>query len=104
MGMKNHIQAVLEIEKQAQAVHTAAVKDAEKLPLVAEQEAQTLLEKARGEAEEESHRMIEAARGQEEIEHILAQAGEKANSTKTLAMSHFDRAVGYVLDRIAGRE
>jgi vacuolar-type H+-ATPase subunit H len=102
--MKNHIQEVLEIERQAQSVHTAAVKDAEKLSIVAQQEAQILLENARSEAEEEARRLIENARSQEEVERILAHAREKANQTKSLAMGHFNRAVGYVLDKIAGRE
>ena len=102
--MKNHIQEVLDIERRAQAIHSAAVKDAEKLPLAAEQEARNLLEKTRSEAEEEARRMIESARSQEEVNRILAQAEEKANHTKSLAMSHFNRAVGFVLDKIAGRE
>jgi vacuolar-type H+-ATPase subunit H len=102
--MKNHIQEVLDIERRAQAIHSAAIKDAEKLPLAAQQEAQNLIEKARSAAEEEARRMIEAARSQEELDRILAQAGEKMNTTKSLAMSHFNRAVGFVLDRVAGRE
>jgi V/A-type H+-transporting ATPase subunit G/H len=102
--MKSHIQEVLEVEKKAKAVHAAAVEEAEKLPVEAEREAQALLEKARNEAEEEAHRMVEEARSQKDADRLLAQAEEKANQTKSLAMSHFDRAVGYVLDRIAGRE
>jgi vacuolar-type H+-ATPase subunit H len=101
--MNSHIQEVLEIERKAQAIHTAAIKDAEKLPVMAEQEAQVLLEKSRREAEEEARRLIEEARSQEEVERIIAQAEQKATLTKSLAMSHFDRAVGYVLDRVAGR-
>ena len=102
--MKNHIQEVLDIEKRAQAIHTAAVKDAEKLPIAAEQEVQILLEKARIEAEEEAQRMIEAAHSQVEIDRTIAQAEARANDTKSLAMSHFNRAIGFVLDRVAGRE
>ena len=104
MDTKNHIQEVLDIERQAKAILAAAEKDAEKLPAAAEQEARTLLEQAGGEADKEARRMIDAARSQEEIDRILAQAGEKANDTKSLAMSHLNRAVGFVLDRVAGRE
>jgi vacuolar-type H+-ATPase subunit H len=102
--MKSHIQEVLEIERQAQAIHSSAHKKAEKLPEEAEKEAKTLLEKAQGEAEEEARRLVESAEGKEEIERILSQAEEKAKQMKSLALSHFDRAVGFVLDHIAGRE
>jgi F0F1-type ATP synthase membrane subunit b/b' len=102
--MKNHIQDVLEIERRAQEIHDSAATEAEKLPKAAEQEAQNLLEKARKEAEKEANHLIEKANSQDDVEHILEEAGEKVDHMKTLAMSHFDRAVGYVLDQIAGRE
>jgi vacuolar-type H+-ATPase subunit H len=102
--MKSHIQEVLEIEKKAQAIHAAAIKKAEQLPLAAEREAQTLLEKARRDAEEEARRLVEAARAQGEAERILAQAGEDASQMKTLAAQNLQPAVSYVLDRVAGRE
>ncbi len=101
--MNSHIQAVLEIEKKAQAVEAAAIKKAEKLPVEAEREAQDLLKKARSDAEEEARRLVEAAKTQEDGERILAQAREKAEAMNSLAMKNFDRAVGYVLDSIAGQ-
>ena len=102
--MKNHIKAVLTIEKKAQAIHDKAIMEAETLPKVAEQDAQKLLDKACTEAEEEARHLIKKANSQSDVEDILNQAGEKVTSMKSLAMSHFDRAVGYVLDQIAGRE
>ena len=50
--MNKNIEQVIEIEKQAQAVSQAAMRDAEKLPAQAQEEARSLLEKTRKEAEE----------------------------------------------------
>ena len=44
---EKHIQQVLEIEKQAQEIQEAAVREAQQLPILAEQEAQALVEKAK---------------------------------------------------------
>jgi vacuolar-type H+-ATPase subunit H len=102
--MKKYIQEVLEIEKQAQAIHEAAMREAEQLPILAEQETRALIEKAHTEAEEEARQLVASAQATEECARILAQTEEEANRTKTLAMSRFDHAVSYVLDRLAGRE
>jgi vacuolar-type H+-ATPase subunit H len=104
LPMNKNIQAVLEIEKKAQAIHTSAIKKAEQLPLEAEREAQILLEKTRSNAEEEARQLIEAAKAQDDGERILAEAVEKSNKMKSIAINHFDRAVSYVLDRVAGSE
>jgi V/A-type H+/Na+-transporting ATPase subunit G/H len=98
------IQQVLEIERQAQAIHEAAMRQSEQSPIQAEQEAQALIEKARTDAEEEARQLVANAQAQEERARILAQAEEEVRRMEALAMSHFDRAVGYVLDRVAGRE
>ena len=39
-----------------------------------------------------------------EIDRILAEAEEKNRQLEALAMSNFDRAVNYLLDRVIGRE
>jgi len=44
---EKNIQEVLEIEKQADAIHEAALHEAQQIPVQAEQEAQALIEKAR---------------------------------------------------------
>jgi len=101
---EKRIQEVLQIEKQAQEIYEAALREAEQLPLLASQESQSLIEKTRIEAEAEAHRLVANAEAKEECARILADAEEKSNRMKGLAMSHMERAVGYVLDRVAGRD
>jgi V/A-type H+-transporting ATPase subunit G/H len=101
---EEHIQQVLEIERQARAVYEAAEREAEQLPRQVEQEAQALMEKARADAQEEARRLIANAQAPEECARILAQAEEEVRRTEALALRHFDRAVAYVLDRVVGRE
>jgi vacuolar-type H+-ATPase subunit H len=101
---EEHIQQVLEIESQARAIYGAAEREAERLPRQAEREAQALIEKARSDAQEEAHQVIANAQAPEECARILAQAEEEVRRTETLALSHFDRAARYVLDRVVGRE
>ncbi len=98
------IEQVLQIEKQAQEIHDAAIKDAEQLPVKAGQEGEALIEQARKQAMEEARRLVAEAQAQDEAARILAEANEKVNLAKSLALTHFDRAVGYVLDRAAGRD
>ncbi len=98
------IRQVLEIEKQAQALHEAALREAEQIQIHAEQEAQALIEQSRAEAIEEARQLTASAQAREECARILAQADEEVHRMETLAMSHFDRAVGYVLERVIGRE
>jgi hypothetical protein len=38
------------------------------------------------------------------VDRILAEAEEKNRQLEALAMSNFDRAVNYILDRVTGRE
>lgn len=97
---ENRIQQVLDIEKQAQEIHDIAVHDAQQLPILADQEAQSILEKARVEAHEEAHLLISKAQAQEETARILTQAEEKSRQSEAMAMTNFDRAVTYILDRI----
>ena len=101
---EQRIQQVLDIEKQAQAVHEAAIRDAEHLQKQAEQEAQTLLEKARADAQEEAQRLASDRQASNECARILAKSEEKSRQLETLAAQHFDRAVEYVLDRLTGRK
>jgi vacuolar-type H+-ATPase subunit H len=101
---EQRIRQVLEIENQAQAIHEAAVRDAEQLQKKANQEAQALVEKTRAEAQEEARRLVENAQASDERTRILAQSEEKSRQMETLATKHFDRAVGYVLDQLIGRE
>jgi len=98
-----HIQQVIEIEKQAQEIHEAAMKEAQQLPVIAEQEAQELVEKARAEAQQEARELVSKVKADEESARILSEAEEKNKHLEALAKSNFDRAVAYVLERVAGR-
>jgi vacuolar-type H+-ATPase subunit H len=100
------IQQILAIEKQAQSINQATVRDAEQLQKQAEQEAQTLIEKAHAEAQEEAQRLVSdsQADGERERKRILAESEDKSRQIETQAAQHFDRAVNYVLDRLMGRK
>lgn len=97
------IQQVLQIEKQAQEIRNAAIRDAEQLPILADQEAQLLIEKAKADAQKEARQMFAKAQAEEETARILTQAEEKNHQVEALAMSNFDRAVAYVVERVIGR-
>ena len=98
-----HIQQVLKIEKQAQEIHDAAVKEAQQLPVAAEQEAQALIEKAKADAGQKAREMVSKVQANDESARILAEAEEKSKQFEAQAMSNFDRAVNYVLERVIGR-
>ena len=101
---RNRIQQVLDIEKQAQATQDAAAHEADQYPLRAEQDAQALIDKAKASAQEEAKNLVANAGSEEECARILAQANADVQHMQARAMSHFDRAVNFVLDRVAGRE
>ena len=100
---EKHIQQVLQIEKQAQELHDAAVKEAQQLPVLAEQEAQALIEKAKAEAQQQAREMVSQVKADEESARILSEVEEKNKKFEALAMSNSDRAVNYVLERVIGR-
>jgi F0F1-type ATP synthase membrane subunit b/b' len=83
---EERIQQVLEIEKRAQEIHEDAKREAEQL------------------LKQVDRRLVESAQAEEETAKILADAEEKINRSKNLAKGNLDRAVGFVLDRVAGRE
>lgn len=101
---EKRIQQVLKIEEQAQAICETATHDAEQLQAKAVQDAQVLIETTREAARAEAQQLIEDAQAQEECAYVMAQADEQDRRIENLALSHFDRAVGYVLDRVAGKE
>ena len=101
---ENRIQQVLDIERQAQEVHEIALRDAQQLPISADQESQVILENARVEALAEARQLVANAQAKEETTRILAEAEKKNRQVEALAMSNFDRAVNYILDRVIGRE
>jgi V/A-type H+-transporting ATPase subunit G/H len=97
------IAQVLQIEERAQEIQQTARREAEQLPVQAEKEAQALIERARSEAEEEARRMVASAQGQDDSARIAGAAEEKSRQLEILATSNLDRAVAYVLERVAGR-
>jgi len=102
--MKERIQQVVELEKQAQAINDEAAHQAELLLIQAEKEARALLEKNRAEAQTEARALVSKAASDVEGERVLSSAEESSRQSEALAMSNFERAVAYVLDRVAGRE
>jgi V/A-type H+/Na+-transporting ATPase subunit G/H len=101
---EKRIQQVLEIEKQAQAIHDDAVSEAAQLPLQADKEAQALIEKARADAQEEARQLVAKAQAAQDSEDVLTEAEERVKRIETLASGNFNRAVSYVLARVVGRE
>jgi vacuolar-type H+-ATPase subunit H len=102
--MKDRIQQVVELEKQAQAINDEAARQAEQLLIQAEKESRALLEKSRADAQMEARALVSKASVDAEGERVLATAEESSRQSEALAMSNFERAVAYVLDRVAGRE
>lgn len=98
-----HIQQVLKIEEQAQEIHEAAVKDAQQLPVIVEQDAQALIENAKVEAQQKAREIVSDVQADDESARILSEVEEKNKQFEALAMSNFDRAVNYVLERVIGR-
>jgi vacuolar-type H+-ATPase subunit H len=101
---EKYIQAVLDVERQADEIYANAMKEAEQLPKQAEQEAREILEKSRQEAQEEAHRISTRAQVQDESARIRTEAEEKVRRMKTSAASRMDMAVHFILDQIAGKE
>ena len=100
---EQRIELVLEIEQQAQAVLEAARHEAEALPQQADQETQALLRQAREAAEEKARQVVARADPVEQSQRIVSQAEETVRQAEAVALTHFDRAVAYVLARVAGR-
>jgi vacuolar-type H+-ATPase subunit H len=101
---EKRIEQVLEIENQAQAIHDAAVKEAEQIPGQAEKEGQALIDKARAEAEAEARQIIAQSQDEEESKRILAQSEGQNQSREATANQNFERAVAFVLNRVVGKE
>ena len=100
---EKQIQQVLKIEKEAQEIQEAAMKEAQQLPVIAEQESQAILEKARAEAQEKARQMVSDVKADEESARILAEIEEKNKRFEEQATSNLERAVDYVLERVIGR-
>ena len=100
---EKQIQQVIKIEKEAQEILEAAMKESQQLPVIAEQEAQAFVEKARAEAQEKARQMLSEVKADEESSRILSEVEEKNKQFEAQAMGNVDRAVEYVLERVIGR-
>jgi vacuolar-type H+-ATPase subunit H len=98
------IQQVLDIEKQADGVYQLAISKAAQLPLQAEKDAQALLEKTRADANAEAKQIIAKAKSEEESDQITSDAQGRVHKMESNATVNLDRAIGYVLARVVGRE
>ena len=98
------IRQVLEIERQAQVIHEEALRQADEIRQQSEQETQALIEQARQDARQEARQLIADSRSPEECERILAEADDYARNVDAQAAAHFDDAVSYILNRVAGKE
>jgi len=101
---EDRVQQILDIEGQARAIYQEAVQKAEELPAQAAREAQTLIENARADAQSQARQLLDEAQAADACARTLDQARAEAERMENLAQSHFDRAVSYVLDRLAGKE
>ena len=101
--MNKNIEEVIEIEKQAQALSEAALRDAEKLPAQALDEARALLENARTEAERETRQILSNAGAEQECAQILSSAHQKADEDKALAAQHMEQAINFVIEQVIGK-
>ena len=100
---EKHIQQVLEIEKQAQEIHEAAVKEAQQLPIQAEQEAQALIAKAKADAHEEARKMLAGLQPGDATGQSVTDAVGGNSEFEASAKQNFDKAVAFVLERVIGK-
>ena len=100
---EKQIQQVIKIEKEAQEILEAAMKESQQLPVIAEQEAQAFVEKARAEAQEKARQMLSEVKADDESSRILSEVEETNKQFEAQAMGNVDRAVEYVLERVIGR-
>lgn len=100
---EQHIQQVLEIEKQAQEIQDKAKREAQEIPVKAEQEAQALIARAIAEAHEEARKLIASAHSSEASGQIAAEGASRNSEFEESARRNFDKAVAFVLERVIGR-
>jgi vacuolar-type H+-ATPase subunit H len=102
MMNEKHIEQVLELERQAQEIHDAAVREAQQLPILAEQDAQAIIGKTVAEAREEARRLVEKAQAEEETARILRESESKNQQMDQAAKKNFELAVNYILNQVIG--
>jgi len=101
---EERVKQLRDIEKQARELYEQAVRESQQLPQQAENEARQLLEQAGVEARAEAQRILSVAKEKSGDESILIQAKEDADKKEALATNNLERAVKYVLNRVAIRQ
>ncbi len=100
------IARILAIEQEAAKIHDDVQRQAAHLIEEAEKAAPALREQALAQARQEAEQIV--ATGQEAAEakrsRAVAQAEAEAQRMEALAARHFDQAVNFVLDQVAGRK
>lgn len=100
------IARILAIEQEATKIHDDAQRQAAHLIEEAEKAASALRGQTVAQARQEAEQIV--ARGQEAAEaeraRAVGQAEAEAQRMETVAARHFDQAVNFVLDQVAGRE
>jgi vacuolar-type H+-ATPase subunit H len=97
---------ILSIERDAAELHANAERQAADLVAEAKDAVAAMQEHTLAQARREAENIVTRGRKAAEAERarIIAQAETEAQHIEALAERHFDRAVRYVLDQIAGRE
>jgi vacuolar-type H+-ATPase subunit H len=97
---------VLSIEQEAVGIHDEAQHQAAQSIKEAEDGTSALREQILAQAHQEAEQIL--AKGQESAEaeraRVITQAEAEARQMEETAGHHFDRAVEFVLDQVAGRK
>ena len=101
---EKRIQELLEIEKQAQQILQSAVHEAEQVPAAAEREAQELIQSTRESARREAQEIIQKAQADDVMGSVMSKMQDKIRKSQEQAATNLERAVAYVLERVAGAE
>jgi vacuolar-type H+-ATPase subunit H len=106
LSSQKTIAHILSIEQEAVGIHDDAEHRAKRIIEEAKKTASDAREKALEQAHKQAGQIVatgqEAAKAQQE--RITAQAEAEAQHMEEIAAPHFDRAVQFVLDQVAGRE
>lgn len=100
------IARILAIEEEAVKVHDDAQRRAARMVEEAQEATSALREQTLAQAHQQADQIAATGREatQAERAHIIAQAEAEAERMETTATPHFERAIQFVLDQVAGRE
>lgn len=98
------VKRIITMEQEAEQRYTEAQKQAENLIKEAHKATAALREQTLSEARRQAERIMaeEQAKAEAEQQDIIRQADAEARRMEQTAALHFDRAVEYVLNQVAG--